>query len=354
MRSNIKRLIFQSAQRMLQSRPLPIPVAEIKQIAGRAGRYSTAAADISKGSSQPNSSDDAAVKQPNRAVGFVSTLEKYDYGIIKHAMEASAPAIPSAGLYPPAHIVERFAQFFPSDTPFSYLLLRLSEIAKQHPRYHLCDLRENMAVADAIEEARGLTISDRLTFVAAPIDSKRKGEAVLALSFAKCVAERRPCSILDFADLKLELLEDDYNADQTYLRQLELLHRGVILFIWLSFRFTAVFIERGLAIHVRELIEKRFEELLQRLSFDYARLRKTRQKAIRRILNEAEQVSRLEGLDHNGAVPEQSIDGTLVPVGREKAVPEGETLFTTEGIEEVGDEHVQATKNMAHSAARSS
>lgn len=139
-------------------------ISEIKQIAGRAGRYKTAHQATTTDSEQTSIADravDPAIglddKQPDaveakrpeaKTVGWVTTLDHIDHANLKLGMKREPEQINSAGLFPPSLIVERFANYFPPGTPFSYIMLRLHEISEIHPRFHLCELKDQLAIAD--------------------------------------------------------------------------------------------------------------------------------------------------------------------------------------------------------------
>ena len=100
--------------------------------------------------------------------GWITTLEAEDHHIVKNAMETQVPPLKSAGIFPPAHILERFASYFPAKTPFSYIVFRLHDIAAITNSFHLCDLREQIQVCDIIQPY-SLSINDRIIFMAAPV-----------------------------------------------------------------------------------------------------------------------------------------------------------------------------------------
>lgn len=310
-------MIFQSSERNVAGVVVKHSIAEIKQIAGRAGRYSTAEQDMKKnsGSNTVESTADAsqdtaqadttstllpavpsesnAVVMPPKSVGLVTTLERYDFATIEKAMKSEAEPILSAGLFPPSSVVERFARYFPPGTPFSYVLVRLHELSQMSSRFHLCDLRQQVSIADAIESVEGLEVPDKLIFCAAPIEPRKPGEPELARAYARFVAQSKAVSIVDVEELNLELLEDEYVADRSYLRKLEELHKGVIVFMWLSYRFAGVFVERELALHVKHLVEARIEAVLEKLAFDYEQMRTLReQEIIGRIVEESEDAAK--------------------------------------------------------------
>ncbi len=212
----------------------------------------------------------------------------------------------TAGLFPPAPIVERFASYFPPDTPFSYILLRLHDIAQMHPRFHLCRLKDPITVADAIQPVKGLTTADRIAFCAAPLSTRDEASIALLRVFASCVAEQKAGGVLDFPQLPLEVLDRPRSAERRHLQQLETLHKGIILYLWLSYRFSGVFNTRALAFHVKQLVEDEIEEVLK--SFDFTELARRRILAAReRKLREVLKKSTVIGDDQAAEGP-SSVD----------------------------------------------
>lgn len=108
-----------------------LTVPEIKQIAGRAGRYRSAAADTRK---DAGSSDDGETN-----IGLVTSLEDVDLPYIQQAMSIEPPPIPAAGIFPPDPVLQKFAAYFPPNVSFQYILKRLLDISQVHPLFFMCD-----------------------------------------------------------------------------------------------------------------------------------------------------------------------------------------------------------------------
>ncbi|KAI9870565.1 MAG: RNA helicase [Pleopsidium flavum] len=270
---SIKRIVFESTLRHDGTGFKTLQISDIKQIAGRAGRFRTAAQDASNETSQDGSriaegADDGVEKSslPTTNLGLVTSLEKDDLPVIQEAMQMEAQPLLTAGLLPPAPIVQRFATYFPKDTPFSYILLRLHEITQMHPRFHLCSLRDQLEIADVIQPFKHLTISDRYIFCAAPVSLRARGLPLVLKAFAKCVAEQTGGALLDIPGLELEILNQNVTADKEYLRQLETLHKSLVLYLWLSYRFAGVFTSKPMASYAKQLVEERIDKVLA----DYA------------------------------------------------------------------------------------
>ena len=313
---SIKRIIFETtSKRQPGGRGhAPLSVAEIKQIAGRAGRYRTAEQDLqdkrpnsepvnahmdaqakSEGQSQKevapvdvSLTSQAPQKPPSSNTGYVTTLERFDFPFLWDCMHTDPEPITSAGLFPPGPIVERFARYFPPGTPFSYILLRLHETVKLHTRFHLCELRDQLVIADAIQPAKGLTTMDRIIFCAAPASFRQGDTSQMKLfrTMAECVAQQQGGGLLDIKEMPLDVLDEEPSASRIYLEKLERLHKGIVLYLWLGYRFSGVFNTQALAMHVKGLVEAAIEKTLAAFSFDLETRRKIRKEREKKLLRQ--------------------------------------------------------------------
>ncbi|KAK3637577.1 RNA helicase [Elasticomyces elasticus] len=322
----IKRIIFEASSKFDGVSRKTLSIADIKQIGGRAGRYRTAQFNAKVGA---DSLDLASVKgdspveisatpdtEPEN-VGLVTTLEAFDFPIIAAAMTAEPEPIRTAGLFPPASVLERFSSYFPPGTPFSYILMRLHELSQVHSRFHLCGLREQIWIADLIEPVQGLTISDRNVICSAPASKSEDMFRTLLPAYARCIASQTGGGILEIPELPLEVLDAEVSASREYLRSLERLHKGLVTYLWLSYRFAGIFTTRGLAHHVKGLVEGRIEEVLGRFSFSEVQRRKMAEKRERETMAalEVEEGSVGEGVER--VVGREVVEGDVEGVGVE-------------------------------------
>ena len=313
----IKRIIFEASSKFDGIQRRTLSVADIKQIAGRAGRYRTATFNAAtpekdqdlaaaKGDSplevlpSPTATtDQAADGDEEENVGLVTTLEPFDYPLVSAAMSSQPEPIRTAGLFPPSNILERFSSYFPPNTPFSYILIRLHELSQMHSRFHLCGLREQIWIADLIEGVKGLTVTDRNAICSAPASRGEEMWKTLMPAYARCIAEQRGGHLADIDELPLEILEAEASASREYLHQLERLHKGIVTYLWLSYRFAGVFGTRGLAFHVKQMVEEKIEEVLGKFSFTEVQRRKIAAKRERDVLAAMEAVASRGGRDED-------------------------------------------------------
>lgn len=397
---SIKRIIFETTVKHNGVQLMPMKVADIKQIAGRAGRYRTAdqATKGEESLSQAAKGDDPAVDNPDviesydakpdenkpdeskldeakltevksyeiksddsmsdeattveaklveatsdetkpdgtptvperakrQNIGLVTTLEEVDFPIVEAAMINDPEPIITAGLFPPGPIVERFSSYFPPGTPFSYILLRLHELSQVHTRFHLCGLKDQLAVADAIQPVKGLTATDRIIFCAAPANVREPLVAKFTRALATCVLEQKGGSILELPHLNLEVLDRTPSGTRKYLYDLEVLHKCIVLYLWLSYRFSGIFNTRALAIHVKDLVEDAIEKSLSKFSFKEEDRKKIINKRHRSLI---EQLSIMYDDDY-----QQDENGELVKKEPAAAVEVGEQT-TLDSVEEEG------------------
>lgn len=200
--------------------------------------------------------------------------------VVSGSFKQEAEPIKTAGLFPPTFVIERFASYFPAGTPFSFMLLRLRDIARLPRLYHMCSFRDNIEIANHIQ-SYPLSVHDRCIFLTAPISLRDTGMKEVLRALAKRVAFNEDGNLLDVKEINLEVL--DYTRDSyphggpEYLKQLEALHKSLTLYLWLSYRYVGIFQSQPLAFHVKELVEEKINEYLEHLDFsDEARKQRIR------------------------------------------------------------------------------
>ncbi|KAK4574596.1 RNA helicase [Recurvomyces mirabilis] len=342
----IKRIIFESSSKFDGTARRTLGVADIKQIAGRAGRYRTAAFNAAtptanqdlaaaKGDSPvevlPPPASEHQKEDKNENIGLVTTIEPFDYPIVSAAMASEPEPIRTAGIFPPSSVLVRFASYFPPGTPFSYILIRLHELSQMHSRFHLCGLKEQLWIADLIEPIQGLTVGDRNVICSSPCSRGDEMWRNLMPAFARCISEQSGGSIVDIEELPLEILELEPSASREYLRELERLHKGIVTYLWLSYRFAGIFSTRALAMHVKGLVEEKIEQVLGQFSFSEQQRKKNAAKREKMVLREMERAAEEVGRMEEGA--QRAVEGESAAVRESESVDEGEAPLAVDAAE---------------------
>lgn len=343
---SIKRVIFETIQKNNGVKIITLSNPEIRQIAGRAGRYKVApqttgsnpdpdtetSKDEAKSSSGSEEQSDAIYPAPphsldsrppfdEHTIGLVTTLEQEDYDTVVTALETPAEPLTTAGILPPDDVIYRFCNYFPPGTPFSYMLIRLHEICESSKGFHLCRLKDQTAIADAINDVPNLDIQERLVLVSAPVSVRDPRQAKLIKNMATCIGEQGGGALLDLPDLNLEVLEREIEGTRSELSDLETLHKGLIMYMWLSFRFPGVFTTRPLANHAKELVEIAIEKCLGLLNYQdraTARRRMRREAVLTDLKEDLLKKEWLENEDgEGGVIKDKSLEGELITAADE-------------------------------------
>jgi ATP-dependent RNA helicase SUPV3L1/SUV3 len=283
-----------------------LTVSEIKQIGGRAGRYKSSFAeqqafmgatptadaemasemmaekhtfDDADGEELATGQDDAssdgggptAVEASSmnvipRSVGMIGAFTADALSRIRGAMKTDAWPLRKAGVFPTRDMIELFCSYFPPGVPYGFILARLNEISKLSGRYFLCRMNDTVGIADAIEEVRGLSIEDRILCCYAPVNARREREMDAILEMARCIANQAGGGLLELKSVDLDLLDRKPIGDREYLWELELLHKLLVLYSWMSYRFPGVFGQRPLAVQAKRVTEDAINAVLAMLS----------------------------------------------------------------------------------------
>lgn len=280
-----------------------LTISQIKQIGGRAGRYRTAS-QVGDNNSR-NTPRKRANSEDNENVGFVTCLEDVDLPYIQDALKNEAPPILAAGLLAPDYIIRNFAEHFPPKTPFPYILQRMHNISQTSPHFFLCEIKEQCSTTDTIDTIQGLSVADKLIFMAAPAPTRDPALAAIVRGFARCVAENKSGGLLDIPELPLEVLNKPVSSDKEYLRSLEALHRALVLYLWLSYRCGGIFTDRTLATHTKELVEINMDRALTEFSAN---------KKLRKASSLRRQIALLRQMEDRERAYEQADDSLENPL----------------------------------------
>ncbi|KAJ3516534.1 hypothetical protein NM208_g14828 [Fusarium decemcellulare] len=294
----IRRVILESVGKYdgTQQRLLTFP--EMKQIGGRAGRYRSVR-NATEAALNPKS---AAAEQEQK-IGYVTTMDRQDLKSVHRAFTADIDDIEFAYIQPPAGAIERFSSYFPKDTPLSFILMRIRELASVSKNFRLGISPDKLEIADAIQDIP-LTIYDRLLLCNLPVNLRSKGGVETLRALATVISNSTSGNLLDFKEINLEILDVDFRdydgTPQAYLYELEALHNSIMQYTWLSYRFTGMFRDQALAFHVRGLVEEKMVDTLERMDFTDSdleniraskRLRMKSQRKSRHALGEGELVN---------------------------------------------------------------
>lgn len=219
---SVKRIIFETVTKYDGSLFRRIDTSQMKQIAGRAGRY--------RSSVETSSSE----SDEQERLGLVTTLEADDHGYLRRAMVSTTKAIKTAGLIPDIQTIRRFAQDMPPQTAFNQILTRFYHLASSSKLYSLCSLYQQIDVASMIEGVTDMQISERSQIVTAPANGRVENVSEVMRELAVAISQGRPISLVDVPQFELESIEFADVSKAATLKKLEQLNVLTTIYLWLS------------------------------------------------------------------------------------------------------------------------
>lgn len=235
---NISRIIFATLEKFdgVCHRELTVP--EIKQIAGRAGRY---------GSKFP--------------FGEVTCLNREDLPLLHSALQSSSPVLERAGLFPTFDILTLYSRL-QSTTRFHPILEQFLEKAKLSSDYFIADCEQILKVA-AVVDMFPLGLYDKYLFCISPVDMNDDISQQALVQFAGNYAKTGLVRLREiFTPGSLQVPKS-----QNALKELESIHKVLDLYVWLSFRMEDSFPDRDLASSQKAICNLLIEEFLERLGW---------------------------------------------------------------------------------------
>lgn len=238
---NIRRIVFSSLRKFDGNSMVPLTSSQAKQIAGRAGRYGSA-----------------------HSKGEVTTVSKYDSKSLKRLMKEPIEDVKAAGLAPSMEQIEMLAQQLPGASLLKLYEMFETVVQLDGANYFMCDLADPKSIA---RKLRGipLSISDQYVFSTAPISVKKSIIIDLARKFAECLSKDSPITASKLETFLIWPRQAPRTLDQ--LKNLETLHEGLDLYLWLSYRYPQIFVDTENVCKMQEDLESIIGETVSSSTF---------------------------------------------------------------------------------------
>ncbi|XP_047946245.1 DExH-box ATP-dependent RNA helicase DExH16, mitochondrial-like [Salvia hispanica] len=215
---NISRIIFSTLKKFDGIEMRDLTVSEIKQIAGRAGRYKS--------------------KFP---IGEVTCLKADDLPLLHSSLSSPSPTLEQAGLFPSFDLIVMFSRLHPT-YGLKQILEHFVEHAKLSDNYFITNCEEMLKVAAVIDELP-LTLSDKYLFVMSPVDMEDDISSQGLTQFATSYSTNHTVRLKEiFTPGTLKIPKS-----HKQLKELESIHKVLDLYVWLSFHMDECFPDRELA-----------------------------------------------------------------------------------------------------------
>ena len=266
-------MIFETLHKFNGKQEVMMSISQIKQIAGRAGRYGQHDADSGGGA--------------------VTTLNPADLPLLKDILKAPLTPVHRAVLDANSVIVAKLSLLLPPEITHAQLLEEVAALAIVPSYCAPSDTSGSTKIATTIEEYHdSLTLSEIMLFVFAPVNTRDERVVSAFRSFIERfvdlgyvpIYEALPPQLLENLDMvelarkampdadHLESREPSHRVPTSIppaivagLPMLESLHKAIVLYLWLSFRMDLAFPEREKAGALKLRVEDALEFCLERL-----------------------------------------------------------------------------------------
>lgn len=231
---NISRIIFSTLEKFDGTETRDLTVSEIKQIAGRAGRF-----------------------RSQFPVGEVTCLHKEDLPLLHSSLKSPSPIIERAGLFPTYDLLSRYSQAHPKLGLYK-ILEHFVENAKLSSNYFISNVEDMMKAAALVDELP-LKLQDKYLFVVSPVDINDEISGRGFAQFAQNYSKTRVVKLR-------EILSDDtvkVPRTPTELKELESIHKVLDLYVWLSLRLEDSFPDREVAASQKSICNVLIEQFLE-------------------------------------------------------------------------------------------
>ncbi|BFZ59789.1 RNA helicase [Saitoella coloradoensis] len=257
---SIKRIVFETLQKWDGQKQVQIAPPQIKQIAGRAGRY------------KPNTrtSESAVIEEPltEPIPGYVTTLISRDMPVLAAAMKTPVIQLPKAGLQPGPGIMARFGALFPVETPYMVVMKRFYSMLRMSSLYFPSAGQNLWETAGIVSRVKGLTFEQHWVLSMAPIKLGDPRSVAALLDVAQKIATGTDGSILAIRGIDLEALDEGLPRTTESLQRIESLHRVLGMYTWLCAKFPKVLTSASEATMLKTVCEETMDQALRELAYE--------------------------------------------------------------------------------------
>lgn len=254
----IKRVVFGQTDKFDGSKMMPLSPSSVKQIGGRAGRYSTSSGALE---------------------GLITAFKKGDLDYVREIMGQEITTIKKAGIWPPDEFWLHYLGEVndPNEQTLSLAIRKFKKDFSSQPSsdYFLMDIRTKTEIADFLRARKldtQLSIDNQLRLAQLPINLSLESGAVDHM--CKIISplvnkESKTIFDLNFLDLIVIGFSDTSQTPYTEIFErleiLEMNHKLTLAFLWLAQRWPSFYIDKASAYEIKILLEKRIAEELAQL-----------------------------------------------------------------------------------------
>ncbi|KAG9017140.1 RNA helicase [Tulasnella sp. 427] len=264
----IKRIIFSTLTKWDGRHSSPLSISATKQIGGRAGRFGLHEED---------------------STGSVTALQERDMSTLRKAMASTIPSLTYAYLDPSPEAMAELATLLPPTTRFEDLYNLYQSSAMVRAPYRLQSLKYSRTVKRAMEivnkHYEGMPTWECINMLRVPFNYSTSALRDVATNMARAHAKKASVPLNDIFEAtpllkalehvtearqkviqtelqgkapinRKRMLQELGDEEHSLLRNLEICHKALTAYLWMSYRVPAAFSDRAEAFEMKETVER--------------------------------------------------------------------------------------------------
>lgn len=262
----IDRIIFSTHKKFNGRSKAQLEPPHVKQIAGRAGRFKVAPV---KDSNSESTNDNSK----SESIGYVSAFDSGTLDYIRKCLVSRTKMLSRALLWPSDEIWCNYMSEFPSNTSFATIIKAFEFEVRNSKHLKISPAEDRIRLVEVFQKFKELLIGDKLRMSIAPINVHHDESYKVLEEFSSVVAKsqsRTPTSLrsLEFERVLKKKPTGIKTIDSQLLGELEMLHKHLLVWLWMNNRYPTLFVDRESATDLKNLIEERIETILETTEID--------------------------------------------------------------------------------------
>ncbi|SCW03533.1 LAFE_0G12574g1_1 [Lachancea fermentati] len=252
---SIERVIFTTHMKFNGQEMVNLTSSNVKQIGGRAGRFRVASSVVKDMRNEKRAS-----------IGYITAINSEVLSAVRDGINAPVEYLNSAVVWPTDEICGKLMTHYPARTKVSTLLQTFATKVEQRSAklFTLSDLKNRLNNIGMFEHLHEIPFFEKLRLSNAPVKDLPLVKKAY-VEFCHTIARRETRSLLSypfsFNILDLKCIKNEKITLEYY----ESLHNIIMLFFWLSNRYSNYFIDQESAYELKNICEMIIFEKLDRL-----------------------------------------------------------------------------------------